>query len=243
MKIAIGLKGIHYWENFVTNDGRKYNIDFNNYVNGFMHYIVNNLKQNNHKVDIYISTYNTEKQVSMLETYNPVDCIMVQNNDSTKTAQSRSFPSQNKHYANIISMIQKNSTKYDLIILTRFDIYIFKLVYDMNIDYNKINFVFQHANGNCDDNFIVFPTNMINTFLEAIKHTDTCCHMMSKFIPKRNTHYIENFYNGKIIDNQLFSIYKTPVEESELIKRFREMGVDNPDIILFKHYYPKLVNG
>ena len=70
-------------------------------------------------------------------------------------------------HKDIIDMIIDNETKenikYESIIITRFDLYYYQKLTEIDIDYNVFNIPFWHMNGtmfSVEDNLIIFPGNI-----------------------------------------------------------------------------------
>jgi hypothetical protein len=194
MKIAYCLRGIHYIDSDHYRTDFTYSIDNNN------KYIIDEFKKHIFDIDYFISTYDSEKLNSLIDYYKPVE---VRTRKYSQTDER--FHQQCLHHLNLIEMILNYETthniKYDLIVNTRFDLIFFRKLSQMNIDITKINSVFKHTSGSCDDNFILIPRNYLMEFYIAIKHiisnSNSYTHTFAKYLPDDIVHYM---YEMKDID-------------------------------------------
>lgn len=121
MKVAFCLRGIHY----LINDDDSVlhrNTDFETCIENHKKFLFNDLASRNIDVDIFISTYHSDKDNKLIETFKPVDIYY----DSLNKYENCS--AQLRHHYNCANMIINyeiaNNFKYDYIISTRFD-YVF----------------------------------------------------------------------------------------------------------------------
>ena len=112
-------------------------------------------------VDYYLTTYGSDKQ--LLKVYAPKKYQFLDFKTST----------QRKTYIKALQQVEDP----DFIITTRFDIHFHKKLSEMNLDYDKFNFLFKEKNtwdqyNFVTDNFFAFPAKYKQNFINAIKALD-----------------------------------------------------------------------
>lgn len=161
-KMALLFSGLHYFEDYKRESGpqkewRNGTIDFRRYTKNITVKILDYFKQKNFDIDIYISTNKSNILPYFIYQYNPIQSIV---EDSTNRLK--------KTKALLTTLDEK---KYDMIFLTRPDIYIIDN-FD-NLDYDKFNIVSQTEKHNgYDDNIHIFPAKFFNTFKTIIGSLD-----------------------------------------------------------------------
>lgn len=178
--------------------------------------------QSNLEIDsipLYFHTYDSSllSENQIVSDFKPVKysitepIVYPKNKDKQKRINSK-INSIEKVF-NLISL-----TKYDYIILTRFDLRFKKNVLNLiNEPINKITFGFYCGNGTpegyVDDNFMIIPTNKINFFLKVIKSIEhKNMHPVGKKIKDFGSQYdllIPERYH--IWENPLYDIVKIKV--------------------------------
>ena len=160
MKYAVCFRGIHYLDPIKTYQS----VDYTNSYNNNKEFLLDEI---NSSYDIFICSYHSIKEKEMLDTYKPVLYSFSEFNPD-----ENGFKAQLMHHLKCCQMItnyeEKNNIKYDMILITRFDYVFFKKISEMNIDFKKFNIAMKHLSGNCDDNFWLFPRNMLEDFINAI---------------------------------------------------------------------------
>lgn len=174
MNVAILIRGLHYDTKY--KDG----IDYKKSIKNFEEFIVSNLKNNYDNIDIYMSTYNSEKFEECKKDYNVKDYVLNEFNEY----------SRHLTIANGLKLIEKE--RYDLVILYRFDIKLKMKILDLpNLKLDCINIPFfspgeWKATKRINDGFYIFPGCFLNTmqiiFENAKMQRQSHNHFYKKFI-------------------------------------------------------------
>ena len=152
MKILINLVGLSHHD--VGNGFHSYK---NSYENLFIN-LVEPLRENHH-VDFYIQTYDTEEKNNLEKIYNPIYSNYIE----LKKEKSSAFETY-------ISSINKlKEFDYDFYIVTRFDLWIGEKI---NLEFDKFNFLFKEkdwwvSHYLTNDTFYGFPKSMLNSFVST----------------------------------------------------------------------------
>ncbi len=162
MKLALGLFGISYVENhehwFKKDNVR---IDFELSVENYKKRIINHFKNLGYEIDIYLSTYKSEKTDKLLEIYKPRKKIILD-----KFINDR-FISRNFHFMNCLRMIKNSNVDYKMIIMTRFDLLFNESFDNVDINLDKMNLVSElHHKKKVDDNLYIFSSDKLNSFIK-----------------------------------------------------------------------------
>ena len=185
--MALLFSGLHYFEDYKRKAGpqkewRNGTIDFRRYTKNITVKILDYFKQKNFDIDIYICTNKSTILPYFIDQYNPVNTIVA---DST-----------NRLIKTKVLLRTIDEKKYDMIFITRPDIYIIDN-FD-NLDYDKFNIVSQTEKHNgYDDNIHIFPTKFFNIFkqiIESLVDTDIfAMHYINfKEIFGNNLHFLKN---------------------------------------------------
>jgi len=206
-RMAVLLSGIHYIKDYEHWTKKKITVDFRYYVKNIKTKIYDYFSNKNYNIDTFICTNNSDIQNELLDTYKPV---------------LHSFVNENKHYKLLkvfellFEYVKFTNTNYDLVLITRFDIYFVSNFIDIAI--NKLNIISElNKNGNCiDDNFMLLPYSMIYKLYDILKNyiqnfnknnLDNIIniHLIKKTLDKNfNIHYICNEY----VDVKNLSFFK-----------------------------------
>ena len=191
MKYCICLRGKHYQE----DSGIDYRVSLDNYRTNLLKPILDQ----GHEIFIFILTYDSAIINQLIDDYKPVSrCILPVSEINLLDGWER----QKEWHSQSIHMIHTyentHSITFDYILNTRFDLLFFTSILS-NINYNKINIMYKHDSGNCDDNFFFFPRYHLNTFDNAITQlkiqnqiTHAICHFMNE---NDNIHYMYSLSN------------------------------------------------
>lgn len=197
MKYAVCFRGIHHLEP-IKNYGT---IDFEDSFKNIKQFILNSINEH----DIFISSYHSKKEEKLLEIYQPKKFML-----SDFNVDENNFKAQLVHHYNCVQMIlqneEENKIKYDMILITRFDYIYFRHFYEMNLDLTKFNIAMKHSSGNCDDNFWLFPRNMLDNFTSAVVRlyqTGGITHAINHLFNPIDIHYMY------IIDNDDYDNFTT----------------------------------
>jgi len=151
-------------------------------------FIIDDLRTK-YEVDIFILTYQTELTDKIISLLQPVSTKIY--NDAmfmSKNAMGFIIPTQCIDACKmVIESEEKNSVKYDYVIITRFDLTFNNRFFEYDIDYSKINmecmFVPDYNSG---DNFFLFDRSkftdiFIQSNEEVMKRSDIS-HQLFKYI-------------------------------------------------------------
>ncbi len=188
MKIALCLRGIHYAnDNIIT--------DYRNSNKNYMEQLIEPLKKNN-DVDIFLLTYESEIINELLNDYNPKDIIILNSNERFNGSNWHRQLIFHKSSIDLVKGYENNNNfRYDIIINVRFDLFFTLNFQEWNIVYNKINIMFKHPSGNCDDNFFIIPRNYFDLFYDATINlliNNKITHEYNHVLNEDNIHYAYN---------------------------------------------------
>jgi hypothetical protein len=192
-RIAIILRGITY-----ANYNHKYNItcniDARNTSDSIINNIINPLRESGMEVDIFFVTYKTDIDKELVEIYEPVD---IHYRDFKVIPHNKPIEggfmliNQHEEGINLVEKYEKiNNIKYDNILITRFDLYFYKKITDLNVDLNVFNYTFYHLVYNpklfsVEDNFILYPrkyNDIIKQCFSEIKKYNQTTHLLGKHL-------------------------------------------------------------
>jgi len=187
-KMAILLSGLHYFENYKGST-----VDFRNYVKNIKIKIYNYFNTK-YEIDTFICTNSSILLNDLLKTYNPVQYIIEDHgNLIIKKIKGLQIIQNYSHHKN---------KKYDIILLTRFDIYFMKEFTNDNLNLNKLNIVsILESNKVCDDNLFILPNKYLKNFTQLIfqsslhsTESNLIHYLKNKFERLFEVHYICNEY-------------------------------------------------
>ena len=187
--MAIILSGLHYQDNY-NHWGQIININYEPYVENIKLKIYNYFEIE-YNIDTFIVTNESPKINSLIGAYKPIDYKFETDINVIKRLKG-------------LEMVLHANIKYDLILLTRFDIYIIKEFTKQNTDINKFNLVSVIDTENeCDDNLYIFPLKYLKPFIEIIKNkikngygSHTMHHIKNEFEQNMDVNYIcDDRYN------------------------------------------------
>jgi len=196
MRLAIILYGISYytyrhWNNIDVV------IDFNKSYNNYKKKIIDHFTKLNYEIDVFIATYKNEQKNKIIKLYNPKKYIFkdfINKNDDDKDLV------RNKMFISGLylcySYAKVNKINYDLVLITRFDIY-FMESFENKLDLKKMNIVsiLEHYD-TIDDNLYIFPYKIFNIFIRlCLENIKLSRHKYKNLIEKIiNINYIKNEY-------------------------------------------------
>jgi hypothetical protein len=207
MKIGISLCGISYNE---KNIGNCYRVrDFRNSIFNFYNKIYSPLLNKGYEVSKYLCTYPHKYNEDMINLYKPKKVLFLKEHGSH----------QRVTFGMSLKMLQDEDL--DVIIHTRFDFNLKKSITELNIDFEKFNFLCKDISFDerqfVSDLFYVYPKKYLSVFLDALVDMNKfkeysflhhCYNPIVKRIGIENTHFIEhNLFHG--IDNELFELKRT----------------------------------
>lgn len=169
MKVAVGLFGIHYVDTLNHWAGWKHGVDYRKTFHNQFTQIYSN-----HDVKYYSATYYSDVQNELLNDYNFTSITFSEIDNSTT---SDPVVKRNKIFKNTIKLMLEDKTEWDLVILTRYDLYFKKNFYSLDINFDKVNFLCgarrNHKRGidtdTVDDNFYCIPRHLLQSFYDTIE--------------------------------------------------------------------------
>ena len=205
--MAILLCGLHYYTNYNHDRWEPRTIDFREYVKNIKTRIYDFFKC---EMDTFIVTNRSEKLEELLKTYNPKD---YEANVSLPQhiQKSEIFLKKLRVLKLLMDYIEKTKEHYDVVLMTRFDIYFIKEL--VNIDFNKLNIVsVLESNDSCDDNLLIFPIKYLSLIFELItnnseKHAPLVLHLMKNIYER---HIPVNYIQNEYVEVRFLSFYKLP---------------------------------
>lgn len=175
MKIGINLVGVSYNSG---NEGRYRN--YKDSLHSFQSKIVEPLKDKGYEIYFYLFTYDSEKKLDILKSYQPVKKFKFLDKEFNKKGGGDQSSSNMKmiSYSYIQSLERIKDEELDLIISTRFDIdFNVNLFEEFDFDFSKCNFLWREPEYTdlpiVSDTFIVFPGNMTQNLINAINTMET----------------------------------------------------------------------
>lgn len=190
-------------------------VDFRQYVKNIKNTLVNDFEKKGYAIDFGIATNNSPYLNELVDAYKP--CISVIQDNATRLHKI------NEIIVQVCNEIEQERVKYDLICITRVDIY-FMNNFD-NVDVNKFNVVSVLETDNLvDDNLYIFPVKYIRQFASLIGEIENnnvnnnrliLHHAKERFHKLFDVNYIKNehvrvpnltFFKLHIFDNIQFSM-------------------------------------
>jgi len=168
-RVALCLFGLSVYKYSPDNlhwDGNEYSIHYKHSVSNYQKYIYDYFKQHGYEIDVYLSSniLNDQDTQELLDTYKPILYSFKANEkDNTK--------SRNVKVDSVIDLCLSSNIRYDLVLITRFDLLFQKNFNESAIDFNRFNMVsiLEHPHLICD-NFYLFPFDMLPLFSTIVKN-------------------------------------------------------------------------
>ena len=167
MKIAILFFGLskYNYNNYNARNLKEITVDYEKSYDNYKRFIFDFFKKKGYDIDVYFTTNILEDKdrESIIEKYKPIDCNFIDNADTRRK-------SRNIKLNDVINLCLKSSIKYDLILITRFDLLFQKDFNKSNIIFDKFNLVSVLENPKliCD-NFYLFPYKYLELFSSIVK--------------------------------------------------------------------------
>ncbi len=209
MRIALCYRGIHYAPFYK-------NVDYRKCFQNNKEYLIDPLKENNH-VDVFVCTYDSEISDQMTKDFQPVVSIL--NNLNTFNDgghSSHKILTFTKCLINNVKEYEKkHNFEYDVIIIVRFDLMFKVKVNEWNIDYNKINALFEHVH-NCDnyrhveDNIFIVARQFLDHYYDAVLTTFDKCeisHRICVYVERETLHYIYTITQDDLDNKTEYRLY------------------------------------
>ena len=164
MQIAVGLFGIHHIDNLNHwigwNNGVDYRLTYHNQFN----YIYSK-----HDVKYYSATYYSDIKAELMDDYK-FTSVTFSEIDNT---ESNPLVKRNKIFKSTIKLMLEDKTNWDLAILTRYDLEFKQYFYNLDIEFDKINFLcgakWGDDNDLVDDNLYCIPKPLLKSFYDTIE--------------------------------------------------------------------------
>ena len=166
-RMALLFNGIHYQKQYKHYSNNLINIDFRQYTKNIKTKLIDHFEKN-YIIDTFICSSPSEISSELLDFYKPKSYFLDDTDKLSKILYGRLFKFI-KVLQLLIDYIELNKVLYDIVCITRFDIYFMKDF--LNIDITKLNIVsiLEHP-GICDDNFYLFPIYFLKDFYDLVYH-------------------------------------------------------------------------
>jgi hypothetical protein len=212
-RIAILLRGVSYNRKHRTRGSSpgNYFVDFNKTKDNIKTNIIEPLKN----CEVFITTYLSEKEGELLDFYKPQSYCLI---DYRNSNQKETF------IAGLELIWERHQEKpFDFVIISRFDVDYLKPITEMNIDMEKMNFIWreyehywrvQHRVGDC---FHALASKYLRDFTDTLNNFNedgmfhTFYDPLKDKIGEENITFIEEgFYdsNSHIMKNPIYEIIR-----------------------------------
>lgn len=195
-RVAIIFAGLHYAiKNCERHKADIYDVindvDYRKYVKNIDTKLFNFFRKDDYEIDTYVSTNNSEMKENMIRTYQPKISIF----DDKTTRVEKIIKILQAIYENVIF----NKNGYNLICITRFDIYFMRELCGVKKDMFNIVSILEKDNL-IDDNFYIFPFQYIGRFMSILQ---TICHDKKNRLVLHNIKtQLERVFNVNYICNE-----------------------------------------
>ena len=207
MKIAVGLFGIHHIDNLNHWMGWKNCVDYRETYHNQFNYIYSK-----HDVKYYSATYCSDIKAELMDDYK-FTSVTFSEIDNT---ESNPLVKRNKIFKSTIKLMLEDKTDWDLAILTRYDLEFKQYFYNLDIQFDKINFLCRAKWGDdndlVDDNLYCIPKSLLKSFYDTIETIpDTISsHQYHKWF--ENYHFMTegSWYSH---ENPMYNIVRIPLND------------------------------
>jgi len=213
MKYALALRGISYFKNYgnkgqlpkrMDGSNEPYEINFTWSWPFCKTNIIDPLIAEGHSVDIFFNTYNSEKLEYFMNICNPVKSLIKDYNNNILPGDYRHINKINYDTFNLIKQYQcEKQIEYDLIIMSRFDLFPIAKLTNLFIPTDTLSIVEKRL-----DTFFFVGKPILNEITDLFKHNfmvhefvkllynnyNIKTHIMFKNITKREDNH-DNKYN------------------------------------------------
>lgn len=161
MKMAVLLSGLNYIDvnDTITKSSSK-SLDSRQYVNNIQMYIYDFFKSKGYAIDTFICTNESPIVNDIIKSYTPVRYSYIGNTEDRRISKTIEV------LRLLIDYMKETQNTYDMVCLTRLDIYFLEPL--LNIDYTTLNIVSKvQVNKTSkteliDDNFYLFPISLLD---------------------------------------------------------------------------------
>lgn len=199
MRIAVALRGVSYLENYYHRYNLpRFTVDYKDVLPAFKQNVVQAFQRMGHDVDIFINTYHNKHDEDVVKDYNPVACLWkeyqeISSEDYVRTAEPMLIDRHLECFDLITQYEDDNNFKYDMVLVTRFDLYYYMSLEDVQLDFTCFNFTFWHIADHgrifsSEDNFVLFPRAKLDLFrscLLQMKADNESTHLSGKYLLDR----------------------------------------------------------
>jgi len=161
MKMAILFSGLNYIDvNDKTIVSFSKNLDSRQYIKNIKKYIYEFFTEKGYTIDTFICTNESPIAKDVLQSYNPVRYSYIGNTEDRRISKTIEV------LRLLIDYISESKTSYDMVCLTRFDLYFLEPL--LNIDYTRLNIISKVQINKIskiellDDNLYLFPLSMLD---------------------------------------------------------------------------------
>lgn len=178
MRLALVFFGFHYQKYFHWKIKKNILIDYRKSFDNYQTFIFNHFQNLGFEIDIFFSTYTSEKLDQLIKDYQPKKYIVLD-----KIIEKKDI-SRNLHFRNGLKLVvdyqKEHNFNYDNILITRFDI-LYRIPFKKSkIDLKKFNLI-SHLEPYrlIDDNFYLLPEKNLKKLLH-LAHYDKSFHFLGK---------------------------------------------------------------
>lgn len=161
MKLAVLLSGLNYIDvNDKLIESASKSLDSRQYVKNIKTYVYDFFTEKGYSIDTFICTNESPIIADVLKSYNPVRYTCIANTEDRRISKIIEV------LRLLIEYMNETHNTYDMVCLTRLDIYFLQQL--VNIDYTKLNIVSRVQVNKVDkielldDNFYLFPISMLD---------------------------------------------------------------------------------
>jgi hypothetical protein len=198
-KIAVGLFGIHHTETLNHWMGWKVQVNYKDCYKNNREFLYDGIETH-----FYSSTYFSSHLEQLILDYNFKSLKLETINNKFEKDIKKGFVKRNKRFKETIKLILDDNSEYDYVILTRYDIWLKQNLFELDIDYSKVNVICGAKWGDddtiIDDNFYFLPYSKLQEFYNSIDLIDEeiCAHEYNKYISDIHRMIDDNFYSHDI---------------------------------------------
>jgi len=189
-KMAVLLSGLHYREQYRISSSKKsvpLTIDFRLYIDNIKKHIHTYFHTYGYDVDTFLCTNESPLLKTLVESYAPKKYSVMPDTENRRIYKTYGA----------LELVSEDTSTYDLICVTRFDINFMEPI--QNIDIAKLNIfsILEHPSL-IDDNFYLFPGSFLPNMLAIYKslkdmHDKCAAHnILGKFEQTTKIHFIKN---------------------------------------------------
>ncbi len=161
--MALMFFGIHYRPHYIHWMGWDCNVDFERSVANYKAHIFGFFKDD-YKIDTFISSYKSDKDKLLIETYSPSEYVLHDFDNSKNSVEQR-----NARFNELLRMVNSYG-EYDLYLITRFDLEFLMTFDKLKILEGKLNISYRTKIAEdirfADDNFYVLTRGTLSKLID-----------------------------------------------------------------------------